>query len=67
MSIELTDEQISLINEAYKWYNSNTGEQIFQYSAPAGAGKSTVINPEQASKTYLSIFVAAGKVTDAKL
>ena len=36
MSIELTDEQISLINEAYKWYNSNTGEQIFQYSAPAG-------------------------------
>lgn len=44
MSIELTEEQVGLINEAYKWYNSNTGEQIFQYSAPAGAGKSTVMH-----------------------
>ena len=43
MSIELTDEQVNLIKNACNWYNNNS-EQIFQYSAPAGAGKSTVMH-----------------------
>ena len=42
--IQLTDEQINLIKTAIKWYRSADSEQVFQYSAPAGAGKSTVMH-----------------------
>lgn len=44
MSIDFTTEQISLISEACDWFRRNDSEQIFQYSAPAGAGKSTVMH-----------------------
>jgi len=44
MLYELTDEQITLLKEAVKWYNSATGDQVFQYSAPAGAGKSFMMH-----------------------
>ena len=44
MSIEFTTEQISLITEACNWFRYNDSKQIFQYSAPAGAGKSTVMH-----------------------
>lgn len=41
MYIDLTDEQENLIKEAIYWYK-NSSEPIFQYSGPAGTGKSTV-------------------------
>ena len=44
MSIDFTTEQIQLISDACKWFNHNDSEQIFQYSAPAGAGKSTAMH-----------------------
>lgn len=44
MGIQLTDEQNALISKAVKWYNSSSSDQVFQYSAPAGAGKSTVMH-----------------------
>ena len=40
--IQLTDEQQNLISTAVKWYFSAESGQVFQYSAPAGASKSTV-------------------------
>lgn len=44
MNIQLTDEQTLLVKKAKDWYfNASTG-QVFQYSAPAGAGKSTVMH-----------------------
>lgn len=43
MSIELTDEQTQLIKDAVNWYK-NSSELVFQYTAPAGAGKSTVMH-----------------------
>ena len=42
-NIELTDEQQELIKSAVHWYKHES-ELIFQYSAPAGAGKSTVMH-----------------------
>ncbi len=42
--IQLTDEQQNLISTAVKWYFSAESGQVFQYSAPAGAGKSTVMH-----------------------
>lgn len=42
--IELTDEQTNLINEAIKWFRSPSTGQVFQYSSPAGCGKSTVMH-----------------------
>ena len=42
-NIELTDEQQELIKSAVHWYK-HSSELIFQYSAPAGAGKSTVMH-----------------------
>lgn len=41
--IDLTDEQQYLIKEAVKWYK-HSSDQVFQYTAPAGAGKSTVMH-----------------------
>lgn len=43
MNIELTQEQLNLINEAVRWYKYSS-ELVFQYTAPAGAGKSTVMH-----------------------
>lgn len=42
--IEFTDEQKNLIHAAIKWYTSSSSGQIFQYSSPAGCGKSTVMH-----------------------
>ena len=43
MGIQFTDEQQRLIKEAVRWYKYDS-EQVLQYSAPAGAGKSTVMH-----------------------
>ena len=43
MAIELTDEQIRLVKEAVHWFKHGS-DQVFQYSAPAGAGKTTVMH-----------------------
>ena len=43
MGIQFTDEQQRLIKEAVRWYK-HSSEQVLQYSAPAGAGKSTVMH-----------------------
>ena len=43
MGIQFTDEQQRLIKEAVRWYKYSS-EQVLQYSAPAGAGKSTVMH-----------------------
>ena len=41
--IELTDEQSRLLTEAVYWFR-NSSDQVFQYSAPAGAGKSFMMH-----------------------
>ena len=41
--INFTDEQEALIREAIVWYHTSS-DQVFEYSAPAGAGKSTVMH-----------------------
>ena len=43
MAIELTDEQIQLVKDAVHWFKYES-DQVFQYSAPAGAGKTTVMH-----------------------
>lgn len=43
MGIILTDEQTQLIKDACEFVRSGK-EQVFQYTAPAGAGKSTVMH-----------------------
>lgn len=43
IDFELTDEQQALIKAAVHWYKHES-ELVFQYSAPAGAGKSTVMH-----------------------
>lgn len=43
MNVELTDEQADLIEKAVSWYHRDR-EQVFQYSGPAGTGKSTVMH-----------------------
>lgn len=43
MGIVLTDEQEKLIKDACKFVRSGN-DQVFQYTAPAGAGKSTVMH-----------------------
>lgn len=43
MGITLTDEQNKLIKDAVRFVH-NTSDQVFQYTAPAGAGKSTVMH-----------------------
>lgn len=40
--INLTDEQEELVNEAVKFYY-NSSEQVFQYTGPAGTGKTMVM------------------------
>lgn len=42
--IEYTQEQLNLIDAACRWFNSGTSSQLFEYSAPAGAGKSLVMH-----------------------
>ena len=41
--IELTDEQQNIIKAAVYWFY-NSSEQVFEYSGPAGAGKSVVMH-----------------------
>lgn len=43
MNITLTDEQEILLKEAIKWFNGSS-EQVFQYTAPAGGGKSLMMH-----------------------
>lgn len=43
MSIQLTDEQQTIINEAVKFYK-HSSEQVFQFAGYAGTGKSVVLN-----------------------
>ena len=43
MSIQLTDEQDSIINLAIKWFN-NDSSQTFELSGSAGTGKSLVLH-----------------------
>ena len=42
--ITLTDEQEKLIQEVIKWYNDPTADNTFEYSGPAGTGKSLVMH-----------------------
>lgn len=42
--VTFTDEQETLIKLACEWFRSSTGSQLFEYSAPAGAGKSLVMH-----------------------
>ncbi len=41
--IELTQDQFYILNEAVKWYKSDTSEQVFQISGPPGSGKTILI------------------------
>ena len=43
MLLELTDEQEFIINEAVNWY-LNSSSNLFQFTGPAGTGKSVVLN-----------------------
>lgn len=43
MNIELTDEQQNIIKDAVSWFY-NSSDQVFEYSGPAGAGKSLVMH-----------------------
>ena len=43
MSFILNNEQQYVVNEAVNWYR-NSSEQIFQFTGPAGTGKSVVLN-----------------------
>lgn len=43
MNIELTDEQTLLLKTAVDWYYKSS-EQVFQYTAPAGGGKSLMMH-----------------------
>lgn len=43
MNIELTDEQKSIIKDAVHWFHYSS-EQVFEYSGPAGSGKSLVMH-----------------------
>ena len=42
--IELTKEQIELINKAVKWYKDPSSDQVFEYTGAAGTGKSLVMH-----------------------
>ena len=41
--LKLTNEQQSIVDEAYNWYY-NSSEQIFQLSGAAGTGKTTILH-----------------------
>ena len=41
--IELTQDQVYILNEAVKWYKSDSSEQVFQISGPPGSGKTILI------------------------
>ena len=43
MNIELTDEQKSVIKAAVHWFHYSS-DQVFEYSGPAGSGKSLVMH-----------------------
>lgn len=43
MSIQLTDEQAYIVNEAVRFYK-HSSEQVFQFAGYAGTGKSVVLN-----------------------
>lgn len=44
MNIILTDEQKYVIDDIKKWFKSNSSQQIYQFSGPAGTGKSLILH-----------------------
>lgn len=43
MGIELTDEQVFLTMELEHWFHSSSSKQLYEITAPAGGGKTTVV------------------------
>lgn len=44
MSIILTDEQEYIIKDIINWFNDSDSNQIYQFSGPAGTGKSFILH-----------------------